>query len=129
MIDIGVQSAAKHNTGSDCYDCHKKKEFSAAGTVFKNYNGKGTKKNVKIKLVDQMGIVTDLGKSNKSGNIAVSQKIKKGKYLVQVGDHRSKSWHAFPRDKSCNTCHTIGGSGTVVLEERHTWLPLDNSCT
>lgn len=122
-------SAIGHNAGLDCLLCHS--YFKVAGTVFKDSSATEVMPGVPVSLISPEGNEIILDESDENGNIS-STLVPEGKYLVQVGEVSSRTWHELPAQASCNECHIVGGNSsrtrTKTLPAHHTTIPEDNNC-
>lgn len=120
----------QHHPGADCVSCHSSLKFG--GTVYQNESASGVASNIAVTFVKPDGSITRPDDSNTSGNI-FSSTLPDGKYLITVGATTSKTWHLLPAQRSCNTCHLVGGypatGGSITMPDLHTSIPSSNDCT
>ncbi|MBF0370580.1 MAG: hypothetical protein HQL52_14095 [Magnetococcales bacterium] len=123
-------STREHFAGTDCSECHD--EFKAAGTVFSGGESGAVMSSVALSWYNEAGEEVLATQSNSAGNIAVND-LEEGAYIVKVGEMMSRTWHWFPDQTNCNSCHIEGGNlegiRTKQFPERHTRVPADNDCT
>ncbi|MBE0643060.1 MAG: T9SS type A sorting domain-containing protein [Bacteroidetes bacterium] len=125
----GMQATAQHHTGEGCSGCHT--AFTVGGTVFSDYARTTTMQNAAVTLLRSDGARVSLPVSDAQGRI-FSTGVPAGSYIVQLGAVRSRSWHAIPAQRDCNTCHVSGGNTSAERDIRfwdlHTQLPETNDC-
>ena len=130
ILISAVTARAQHHPGESCTGCHK--AFSLGGTVFDDYARNTVLKGARVTLLRGDGARVDLPASDAQGRL-FSTGVPDGNYLIQLGAMRSRSWHALPGQKDCNTCHVSGGNRTaerdLALRDLHTQLPETNACT
>jgi hypothetical protein len=121
---------SQHNPGKDCISCHS--GFRLGGTVFLDTLGVKIASGVAVSLSPVTGSTITISNSNSSGNF-YSSSVSSSSYIIKVGGVSSKTWHTLSTQKSCNTCHLVGGNGnstrTLELPDNHTQVSSDNSCT
>ncbi len=122
-------ASAQHHPGESCISCHP--TFALAGTVFTNYDGGAISQQARLSLHRMDGGSVSLPESDDEGRIHAPA-IESGRYLVRLGELRSRTWHALPEQRDCNTCHIAGGNTdarrTKHLTPLHTEIPQDNDC-
>ena len=127
---VGEPDVGPHHPGEHCLGCHR--DLTVAGTVYSDSTGSLVQRGIPISLTAPDGSELVIEKTGPTGNLA-SPLVPDGSYLVRVGDVTSRTWHAIPRQGSCNTCHAPGDSDSdsiaVVFPALHTQIPAGNSCT
>lgn len=123
----GVSPSWSHNSGSDCLHCHP--NLKLGGTLYSDYQATSTATaNVELIRADSMVYLLN---AQTNGNIA-SPLIEGGSYLVTVGEAKSKTWHQFPAQASCNKCHKVYRNypidNPIFMPANHTRIPSDNIC-
>ena len=122
-------AAQPHHPGSACSSCHP--AFSLGGTVFTGYEADSVQARVPLVLYRSDGLRLTLPASDGAGRIYASA-LDAGRYLIRVGDLRSRSWHDIPAQRDCNSCHVPGGNVSLKRDQRltalHTELPETNDC-
>ena len=130
MLQGFAVKLAGHNSGMNCFQCHN--EYALAGTVFTDSNAMDVVAGTEINLIAPDGTVIPAGQTNPDGNIAVDS-MAPGRYLMNVGNSTSRTWHSIPGQGSCNTCHMGGGNAsaqrTLKFSDWHTRVPDDNNCS
>jgi hypothetical protein len=125
-----ISSTAQHHPGEDCISCHM--QFKLGGTIFNDTLGTSYATNIPISLIKPDGNIIIISNSNQYGNF-FSSTLEAGTYKIKVGNYESRTWHLIPEQKSCNTCHKIGGNGSQIKTKKfskyHTAIPYDNNCT
>ncbi len=122
-------ASGQHHAGEVCSDCHS--AFSLGGTVFAGYDADAAEEGTAITLHRSDGSRVTLPASDDDGRIYATS-VESGAYLISVGPLRSRSWHALPGQKDCNSCHVKSGNMSPVRDRRfsplHPELSAGNDC-
>lgn len=123
-------SFSQHNPGMDCLTCHP--AYKLGGTVFTDTNASAVSAGTPLTLFRSDGSSITIDNTNQHGNF-YSTSADDGNYQIKLGNVRSKTWHKLPDQKSCNTCHKLGGNLSSTRKKSmhlyHTSIPSDNACT
>jgi len=130
LFAITCGANAQHHAGEKCSGCHG--AFSLGGTVFAGYDEDAVEEGTALTLYRSDGSRVTLPASDEDGRIFAST-VEEGAYLMQIGALRSRSWHALPAQKDCNSCHVKAGNLSAgrdrLLTPLHPELPAGNDCT
>ncbi len=130
LLIFGTCAAtSQHHPGASCISCHN--GFALGGTAFASYDGGGVKEGAKLSLIRSDGSSISLPESDDQGRLHAPA-LGNGRYIVQLGELRSRTWHDLPGQRDCNSCHLPGGNpdGKRIkrLTSLHTEIPPDNDC-
>ena len=130
LIVLGGSAVmGQHHPGGSCISCHA--GFGLGGTAFADYNGGSVAQGAKMLLIRSDGSTLSLPESDDAGRLHAPS-VESGRYIVRLGALRSRTWHALPEQRDCNSCHIAGGNADArrnkKLTSLHTELPVDNNC-